>query len=939
MLCRVLGPLEVWTGDGWTGVNAPKWRALLAVLLATPGQVVSTGRLVDELWGDDPPSGARKLVAGYVLRLRRLTGDPDGRVLVTQAPGYRVTVSRAGLDAYQFEDLLAAGRRALESKDASRAAWFLDEALALWRGPALADVPRGPAAAAEADRLDELHLGGIELRIEAAICCGRQAELVAELRALTAGHPLRERFWHQLMRALEGCGRTAEALGVYAQAREVIADELGSDPGPDLQQLHRRILAGRPADAPAPLSPPSGLTQAPAGRIAAVVPRQLPTAVAHFTGRTDELKILDCLRGTAGMGGTVVISAIGGTAGVGKTALAVHWAHQVAGEFPDGQLYVNLRGFDPSGQPATPAEAVRGFLDALQVPPDAIPADLVAQAGLYRSLVAGKRMLVVLDNARDAAQVRPLLPGSRDSLVVVTSRAQLTGLVAAEGAVPISLNVLSEADARQLLSRRMGIKQVAGEPEAVTELIGLCAGLPLALAVAAARAVARPDLPLAVLLAELREARDWLDALATGDTATDIRAVLSWSYQDLSEAAARMFRLLGLHPGPDISRAAAASLAAMPSAQVHAALRELTGAHLLIEHDPGRFAFHDLLRAYAAERAAAEEDDAGRRAAIHRILDHYLHTSYAAALLLNPVRDSVTPAAAQPGTEPEHLADREQAAAWTEAEHHVLLAAISLAAGTGFDTHAWQVPWTLTPYFNSRGHWSDWVRTQHQALAAVQHLGDVAGQADAHIGIANASTELHSFDVALAHLRDALALYGQLGDRVGQGRAHHGLSRLFGRQDHYGAALPEAQQALELYRAAGHRSMLPSALNAVGWCHAHLGNYQQAIISCEQAIGMSRELGDRFVEGAALDTLGYIYHHLRRYPEAINCYENSFGLQRERGDHYNQAVVIRHLGDTHYAAGDLIAARGAWQQALNVLNDLRHPEAGQVRAQLSRDPG
>ncbi|HEY1322358.1 MAG TPA: BTAD domain-containing putative transcriptional regulator, partial [Streptosporangiaceae bacterium] len=358
MLWRLLGPLEVQADSGWTRVDGAKPRALAAALLAQPGRVISTARLVGELWGDDPPPTARKLVSGYVLRLRRLAGDPAGRILITRAPGYLLAPAAAAADASRFEELLAEGRRALDDDDPERAAVTLAEALALWRGAALADVPRGTMAAAEADRLEELRLAAVELRVEADARCGRAAELVPELRRLTTTYPLRERFWDQLMRTLEQCGRQAEALAAYAQARGVIADELGADPGPGLRRLHERILAGAPD--PAEIIGPAAQELAAAQPLdPPAIPRQLPGPVPHFVGRETELTQLSAALDQSGAAAAVWV--IGGTAGVGKTALAVHWAHQVSCRFPDGQLYVNLRGYDPE-QPLTAADALAGFL-------------------------------------------------------------------------------------------------------------------------------------------------------------------------------------------------------------------------------------------------------------------------------------------------------------------------------------------------------------------------------------------------------------------------------------------------------------------------------------------------------------------------------------------------------------------------------------------------
>ena len=448
-----------------------------------------------------------------------------------------------------------------------------------------------------------------------------------------------------------------------------------------------------PADAGAALPPPPLV----------MAPRQLPAMVAGFVGRAAELTALDSLLEESADAGTVMISVVGGTAGVGKTSLAVRWAHTVAGQFPDGQLYVDLRGFDPSGSPMTSAEAVRGFLDAFEVPPERVPVSLDAQAALYRTLLAGRRVLVVADNARDAEQVRPLLPGSVGCVVVVTSRNRLTSLISAEGARPLTLNLLTCEEAGQLLSRRVGASRVAAEPQAAEKIIALCTRLPLALSIVAARAAAHPGFSLETLAAELRDAPCApLGALDGGDRVTDMRAVFHWSYRQLSSSAARLFRLLGLHGGPDVTALAAASLAGLPQQAVRPLLTELTLAHMVTEHVAGRFALHDLLRAYAAEHANISNADDERQAAVRRMLDHYLHSAYNAAIWLHPRASPITLAPPVPGVVPQQLADDTAALAWFEAEYPVLLRTIKLSADTGQTVHAWQLPWTLTEFFARR---------------------------------------------------------------------------------------------------------------------------------------------------------------------------------------------------------------------------------------------
>jgi tetratricopeptide (TPR) repeat protein len=670
-----------------------------------------------------------------------------------------------------------------------------------------------------------------------------------------------------------------------------------------------------------------------------VVPRQVPVAARHFAGRAGALTVLAGLAaeagGADGAGRAMVISVIEGTAGIGKTALAVHFAHQVAGDFPDGQLYVNLRGFDPAGPPMTPGEAIRIFLDALGVRAAQLPASLEAQSGLYRSLLAGRRMLVLLDNARDAGQVRPLLPASPGCFVLVTSRSQLTGLAAAEGAMPLALDLLTGDEAHELLAARLGGDRLGADPAAAQELIGLCARLPLALAIAAARASTQPALPLAALAAELRDAGGRLDALDVGDAAASVRAVFSWSYQQLDAAAARMFRLLGLHPGPGIGAPAAASLAGLPPRQARAVLAELTRAHLLAEPAPGRFAFHDLLRAYAAERAQADEDDAERHAAIHRMLDHYLHTAHPAALLIHPTSRKITPPPLQPGVEPQCLADIGQAQAWFEAERQALMGVAAQALEAAFYTHAWQIAWALGRFLDLLGHWDDWIAAEQIVLAATERLGDRAAQAFAHWQFGYARARLGDHGDAHAHLEQALSIYTELGDRAGAADAHTALGVTLEEQGRDADALGHTRQALELFTAAGDRAGQALALNGIGWLHIKLGDHRQALTSCGQALELFQELGYPRLEADIWDSLGYAHHHLGDHAESAACYQRALALYREIGDRFALAGTLDHFGDTRHAAGRPDEAGAAWEEALAILDDLHHPDAGQVRTKLA----
>ncbi|WP_329008050.1 tetratricopeptide repeat protein [Micromonospora rifamycinica] len=669
------------------------------------------------------------------------------------------------------------------------------------------------------------------------------------------------------------------------------------------------------------------------------VPRQLPAAVRHFAGRTAPLAALTALLAEPpGPPGTVPISTIGGTAGVGKTALAVYWAHQVADRFPDGQLYVNLRGYDPESPALRPAEAVAGFLEALAVPPERIPAALAAQAALYRSLLADRRMLVLLDNARDADQVRPLLPGSSGCLVLVTSRNQLPGLVTAEGARPLPLGLLSPAEGRELLSHRLGADRVAAEPAAVDRIVATAAGLPLALAIVAARAATHPDFGLARLAAELTAARGALDAFSAGEADVDVRAVLSWSYRGLDPVAAGLFRVLGTHPGPDVSVAAAASLAAVATVEVRRPLAVLTRANLLSEHTPGRYALHDLLRAYAVELAVATDSVALRDAALRRLVDHYLHTTYAAALLLHKHRDDIELPATCPGTAVLVPADRDEAWAWLAAEHRALLAAIGLAAAHGLTTHAWQLAWSVNTYLDRVGAWQDQSHAQEVALWAATAARDRDGQARAHRNRAVACLRLGEYDQARDHLERSLLLYAELGDGVGGGRTELNLGILAERQGDHRRALDHAQRAHRLFEDAGHPQGRANALNNIGWYHIQLGDHARALEYCGRALAQQQRTGNRYWEAHAWDSLGYAHHQLGRHGEALDCYRQALALWRETGERYYESVTLMHLGDGHQATGDADAAETAWRHSLDVLDRLGHPDAAQLRHRLGGPP-
>jgi DNA-binding SARP family transcriptional activator/tetratricopeptide (TPR) repeat protein len=934
---EVLGAVRAWRQEHELALGHPRQRALLAMLAVHADRPVGRDELIDGIWGSAPPVTAANCVHSYVARLRLVLepGRPahtPSRILVSSGPGYALRLDAGQVDASVFAGHLLRARQLRARGDLAGGALSLDAALALWHGIPLAGIP-GPFAEAERVRLSEEYLTAAEDRVELMLATGGQEQVAGQLAQLVREHPFRERLAGLYMLALFRGGRQAEALAAYQRTRQILVDELGLEPGQELRRIHEDILRGRDSDMA------RGPGAAAPSRAAAVpvTPHQLPPAIPHFTGRPAELRSLAGLAATAdATAGWPVISVISGTAGVGKTALAVRLAHNVAELFPDGQLYVNLHGFDPAGPPVPPSAAIRDFLRAMAVPSRRIPSQLNQQAALYRSVLAGRRMLVVLDNARDEEQVRPLLPGGPGCMVVVTSRSQLTGLAVANGAHQLGLRLFSRGEGSELLARRLGCQRVAAEAGAADELVALCARLPLALSVAAARAAAMPAVSLAALADELRQTRSRLDALDTGDGASSIRAAFARSYQDLSGPAARMFRLLGLHPGPDIAVPAAASMAGVAADQARAALAELARLNLVIEHAHGRFTCHDLLRAYAAEQADVLDAEPERRAAARRMLDHYLHTARRGAVRLHPARDEVTPAPPIAGVVPERFTDHRQALAWYDAEHPVLLAAAELAAGARFDVHAWQLPWALVPFLYRRGHWHEWIALEAGALAAADRLGDQNARARALLDLGYAHVVRARPDEANPPLRQALRLFRQLGDQVGQARVHNALAMALESQRRHAEALRYAKRSLRLYEAAGNAAAQANALTTVGWYHALLGDHRQALARNEQAIAVHRRLGNRHGEAAACMVVGHALHNLGRHSEAIASHQRSLKLYRDLGDLQHQADALIHLGDAQQAAGNPGAARDAWQHALAILEGLHHPDVTPFRARLAR---
>ncbi len=945
MRFRLLGPIEVRAGDDWRGIGAPKWRSVLATLLINPGQIVSADTLISEVWRDDPPARAANLISIYVLRLRRLMADPDGKLLVTRAPGYQLRVSGDDTDALAFEAMVRDGRRAFAAGDPERAASRLTEALALWYGRPLADVPPTPLVEAEAERLAELRLGAAELRITAELALGGHDQAVAELRRLLADHPLREGLWLLLMRALDGAGRHAEALEVYGQARDAISEQLGVDPGAELRQLHADLLAKDTA-APAgvitagALSPPADLAHEPrqtrGAKRGVRGPAQLPADIADFTGRDEQVKRLsDLLSGTGASGdpGAVRIAVVAGAGGLGKTSLAVHAAHRARRRFPDGQLYVDLLGATPA--PLLPGDVLARFLRDLGVDGRDVPVDEDERAARYRTTLAGRRMLVVLDNARDAAQVRPLLPGSASSSVLVTTRSRMPDLASTK---LVDLNVLDDDEALKLFVKVVGEERASAEPEATAELLDACAGLPLAIRICAARLVARSGWTIRAMAGRLRDEHRRLDEMRAGDLA--VRASFEVSFTSLPPSTdkqgidpARAFRLLGLWQGPSISSAAAAALFGVPEYSAQDALEVLVDTHLLESVAPDRYRFHDLLRVYAAERCADDLPEAERDAAVTRLLAWYVRTADAAGAAVSPPGRYHMPLDVSAEVTALTFPGADDALAWYDSEHANLVAATRQAAGSGLHEMTWRLPAPLFLVFNSHGNWADCIATHRIALDSARRAGNRQGEAWVLNNLGNA-LGVTGDPEGIGHLERSLAIRREIGDRAGEAQAANNLADAYQSLGRTEDALELYRRALALNREAGNRYGEGVALVNLGSTLLELDRAGEAIDHLLQARRTFAEIAYPDGAGYALHTLGRCYLSLRRDAEGMDCLRQALASHQTTGNRRRQAVTLRSLGIAQSHADLAVEAHESWARAAAIFEELGDTaQAAEVRAE------
>ncbi|GIF26075.1 DNA-binding SARP family transcriptional activator [Actinoplanes tereljensis] len=910
----VLGPVEVRAPEAGTP-GGYQQQAVLAILVAAGGRVVPADRIVDQVWGGDPPASATATLQAYISRLRRLL-EPDRaprtapQILVSEAAGYALRLPAAQVDAWRFE------RDVTRSPDLAPqdAVAVLRDALALWRGVPYEQFADEEWARAEITRLTELRCAAQERAVTAMLRVGRIAEAVPAAQALADAEPLRGEAWRLLALGLWAAHRSADALDALRRHREHLADELGLDPEPALSTLEQAILEQRGEVLEEAVGTDRGSHLRPA---------QLPRSAAGFAARSAEIGALNRLADSA-------LAVISGAGGVGKTTLAVRWAHTVAGRYPDGQLYADLRGFGPEENPADPADVLFGFLTALGLPDHRIPPSLDERVALFRSVLAGRRMLLLLDNAAGAEQVRPLLPGAPGCAVLVTSRSHLGGLVVAEGAHTLRLDAFDDDEARNYLRGRLGSTRVDSEPDARDAIVARCGGLPLALAVVCARAAIRSQFSLSAIAAELRDEHG-LDAFTVAGFKHDLRAVLSWSYRQLPDGAAGLFRHLALHPGPDVSRAAAISVAGDAA---RGQLRLLCDAHLLDERSPGRYVYHDLARAYALELGSPTPDV---------LVEHYLFSAANADKVCFPYRQPRRVPPVPAGIRPETFADQKEAYAWQDTEYDTLMAYTEICAPAYLKAFFW----VLSPYQQDvRFHLHDSIALARRALAVAEADGDRWWVGFLQYAIGRAYLRLNQIDQSVAALEVAIAVGRETNDPI---RLAHGLlSMATGIVGVHGVptreqtikAYPYAVEALAAYRKMGGafgRVEEANALHPIAWYHFHRPDGR------EKARELLQESIDINVGSEQPHAAAGSWLHLARFhaasgdpARAVAAFEEALRLYGDMQDLRIEPLI--GLYTTHLAAGDEEAANRARAEAVSLLETASYPDIERIETILGPRP-
>src|SRR5579859_2774178 len=916
----VLGPVLADPHGTGRAVPLPaKQRIVLACLLLSANRVVSLDRLIQALW-DEPPRTARITTQGYVKDLRNMLGADGRSRIVTAGGGYRFIAHEGELDLHGFGKLRDAGAADVRAGDWAAAAEKLRTALALWRGEPLLDVPSILLQREEVPALTETWLQATELRVAADLALGRHQELTVELRALTAAHPLREKFHEQLMLALYRSGMHAEAIDAYRRVRRLLAAELGIEPGPELRDLHQRMLTDDPGLVSAS-APDQGAAFGP--------PRQLPAAITGFTGRSAQVKrLLEVLDRSADANPhSLIISVITGAGGVGKTSLAVHAAHQLATHFPDGQLYVDMRG---SGDAAKdPAEMLAEFLRDLGVPDTSIPAGVDARAARYRTILAGRKVLVMLDNARDSAQVKPLLPGSASCHVLITSRNRMSGLAGSR----LDLDVLLPDEAHALFASIVG-SRVEAEPEATSAVLAHCGGLPLAIRIAGARLAGRPAWSVQALARRLDDRRRVLDELRTDDLA--VQASLDVSYNSMRRSAAgidpaRAFQFLGLFPGPSVPLPAMSALMGVAPAQAEPELEYLVDCSLLESRAPGRYQMHDLLHAYATECAERELSPSDRHDGVSRLTHWYLSAMVTADKMLWPHLQRPEAPPPDPKHPAPHFLDLGQALQWFDQERPSLTGIAALAESHRLDAFAGLIAVFTAGYYLRRCHWSDWLATNEIGLRATRRLNDQALEARLLIsrGIVLGST--HTLGEAEECFTAALKIWENLGDLAGCATANVNLGTLLKREGKYREAVTCLTNALALARSSGALPTEGAALGNLGTCQDRLGNYAQALSYQHACLAIWRQIGNQDGTCTALMNIGEVYLHSNRPADALVHLRQALEIAESTHGRHEEAMVLTNLGHAMIALDRTSEAHHYLQKALSIWQALGDPQADAVR--------
>ncbi len=921
---RVLGSIEVVGPNGRAALTGGRQRALLGLLALNTGAVLAQPRLIGALWGVEPPRTAAKTLHSHVARVRQaLAGCGLPSALTTRDPGYALTLARADIDACRFEEHVRAARAHLATGAVHRAVEQLSTGLALWRGDAFADAELAGWGAAEVQRLHDLRLTALEELWEAQLRLGRHTAAIGELERLLVAHPVRERLVGLLMLALYRSGRQVEALEAYRRLRSGLIEELGVEPGPELQRLHTGILR-RDASLDAATPPPDG---SPPSRPR---PAQLPPGVGHFTGRTDELAALD------GMDADTRVAVISGPAGMGKTALALHWAHHASDRFPDGQLFVDLEGHDPSTAMSA-GDALAHLLRGLGVAPEHLPAGTADRTALYRSLISGKRTLVVCDNARDAEDLLPLVPTTTGGLLLVTSRNRLTALATRHCVRLIGLDALHADEAVGLLAAVLGTPRVRAEAVHAADLVELCSRMPLALRIVAAKLAVEPRRTIRQVADGLRT-EDRLAELSIEGDSRSVRTVLASAYRSLSPAAARMFRVLGVHPAATFTLHLGAAAAGVPLADARRLVGELIAAHLVTETDAGRFGFHDLIRLYAYECARLHETAAERDETIARILDWYLAIATAANRTLDPGRDRVVPALRFRPAEMPPLSSPQEALAFLDGERGNMVRIVGYAAEHGQDTTAWQLTYLLTGFFDSRGHWTERIELCRRGLAGAQRLGEPAteGLMRSALGVAYVMTR--RFDEALDHLHRALPLMRASGDARGEGHVYNNIAAAYTGLRRFDEAAEAFQRALDLLARGNHPVGVALALNNLGHVYTRMAKPELSFEYLRKALTIARTVGQARFEAAVLHSIGQAHLAHDDHDAALEHFRDALDIRQRIGDRRYAATTVYHIGLTHAARGEHAAAlqqfrdvlARAGEQADRHLEALARASTGQV---------